>query len=237
MSLQIGDRMKSYYEKPYNFQLPFRMPVILRVDGKNFHTFTKDMERPFDNDFIHSMAGLTDYLCDNIQTAQFAYCQSDEISILLHPYKKLDSEPYFNNEVQKITSITAGFASAYFTHLYKKIAVFDTRCFVLPEDEVVNYFLWRQQDATRNSVSMVAQTLYSHKELHKKNSKVMQEMIFKKSGKNWNDLPIYKRRGFCVNRSHVGWEIDYSPPRFNLDRNYIKKHLKLEEGGENEISS
>lgn len=227
MKLQIGDRMKTYYEKPFNFQLPWRMPVIVRVDGKTFHTFTKHMERPFDDKFISDMMGLSLYLCESIHTAQFAYCQSDEVSILLHPYKKLDTQPYFNNEVQKIVSVVAGMASSYFSQVYKREAVFDARVFVLPEDEVVNYFLWRQQDATRNSVSMLAQSLYHHTELHQKDSKVKQEMIFKKSGQNWNDLPTHKKRGFCVSKSEQGlWEVDFHPPLFNVDRSYIDHHLE-----------
>ncbi len=117
MYQQLGDRMKLNYEKPYNFQLPWRMPIIVRLDGRNFHTYTKGMKRPFDDNFIANMKVLALHLCNEVSTTVFAYCQSDEISLLLHPYKKLDSEPFFRNEVQKIASVTAGLASSFFAVL------------------------------------------------------------------------------------------------------------------------
>jgi len=228
INMELGDRMKQYYEKPYNIQLPHRLPVIIRVDGKTFHTFTKDMERPFDDEFIEAMYSLALHLCEKTHTAQFAYTQSDEISLLLHPYKKLDTNAYFNNEIQKISSVTAGIASSFMTQWYNREAVFDARCFVLPEAEVVNYFLWRQQDATRNSISMCAQSLYSHKELHGKSSAQRQEMIFQK-GLNWNDLPTYKKRGSAVVKSSLGWEVDLDIPIFSQDRLYIERLLEEED--------
>lgn len=220
--------MKTYYEKVWNIQMPHRMPVIVRVDGKTFHSFTKKMERPFDETFVKRMSELAQYLCENIHTARFAYVQSDEISILLHPYNKLDTNAYFNNEIQKIASVTAGQASSWFSLAYQRPAVFDARCFVLPESEVVNYFIWRQQDATRNSITMCAQALYSHKELHGKNSKQKQEMMFQK-GVNWDELPAYLKRGIAVNKSDGGWEIDLAMPILTQDRMYVERHLEVEE--------
>jgi tRNA(His) 5'-end guanylyltransferase len=228
--MQIGARMKNNYEKPWNIYLPWRMPVIIRLDGKNFHSFTRRMKRPFDQELIDRMVNLAKHLCEEVSTTQFAYSQSDEISLLLNPYKKLDTEPFFRNELQKICSITAGMASAFFSAEYGAPVVFDARTFVLPEDEVCNYFIWRQQDATRNSISMVAQSLFSDKELFEKNNNQKQEMIFQKSGQNWNDYPTFQKRGFCVTRS-VGekWIADMDIPEFTKDRDYVNQYLEVVE--------
>lgn len=219
--------MKDNYETPYLLKMPERMPVIVRIDGKSFHSWTRKMERPFDQTLIDWMGEVTKYVMGETHTSQIAYVQSDEISILLHNYKKLDTCSYFNNEIQKIASVTAGIASAKMTELSGRIAVFDARCFVIPEDEVCNYFIWRQQDATRNSIQMLARSLYSHKEVYKKNSQVLQEMAYAK-GKNWNDLETYKKRGFCVVKGGNGWAIDNEIPIFTQNRDYIEKHLVQE---------
>jgi len=256
MKSSLGDRIKNNYEQAYKTYLPWRMPVIIRIDGKNFHSYTKRIgaKTPFDETFMKHMQWLASELCKEIATTVFAYGQSDEISLLLQPYKKLDSEPYFRNEVQKIVSVAAGTASAIFSRFYdvpaieSNPAVFDARCFVLPEAEVVNYFIWRQQDATTNSISMVAQSKFSHKELHGKNGKQMQEMMFQKDGTNWDKLPIYKKRGYAVYKKvgpyegvegdkkilyswavHPEWMIDTKIPIFSKRRSFIDKWLKVEE--------
>ncbi len=229
--LGIGLRMKNNYEEAYKIRLPMRMPVILRIDGNCFHQFTRKIkaERPFDEGFIKNMAKTAQYLCEQLMGVQIAYIQSDEISILLHNYKKLDSEPWFGNELQKIVSISSGMASAYFTNIYNLPAVFDSRAFVLPEAEVTNYYHWRQIDATRNSISMLAQSKFSHKQLLNKNREQMQEMMFQKDGTNWNDLATYLKRGFCVIKSNKGWIIDWDIPIFTQNRDYIEKLLEVEE--------
>lgn len=255
MKQTLGDRMKANYEKAFSIYMPYRFPVIIRLDGKNFHGFTRKMKRPFDEDFIDNMKFLTKYLCEEIQTTVFAYSQSDEISLLLHPYKKLDSQPWFLNEIQKVSSIAAGLASSYFSLKYQKTAIFDARCFIVPEAEVVNYFIWRQQDMTRNSIHMFAQSKFSHKELQDKNTKQMQEMVWQKDKSNWNDLDTYKKRGFAVykiswhsdektetviqgkdGKPHrikindmSNWEIDLDIPIFSKDRDFIHKWLNVEE--------
>ncbi len=178
--MSLDDRMKLYYEKPYNFILPMRMPVIMRLDGKCFHSFTKGMDRPFDEKLISNMCGLTKLLCKEISGSALAYTQSDEISILIHNYKKLTSQAWFNNEIQKMVSIASGVASSFFSRIYNQQVLFDSRVFVLPEAEVTNYFIWRQQDASRNSIQMYAQSMFSHKELQDKSCGILQDMMFKK---------------------------------------------------------
>lgn len=223
----LGDRMKKNYEEAYKMYLPMRIPVILRLDGKNFHTFTRKMERPFDEGFILSMAELTAFLYKEIQGAVFCYTQSDEISILIHNYRRLTSDSYYANEIQKMVSISAGLASAFMSQRYNQIVSFDSRAFVLPESEVVNYFIWRQQDATRNSIQMLGRAHYSHKELNKKNTKDIHELLHEK-GINWNDLDEYKKRGFAVYKAgDVETHVDLSIPIFTQDREFIQKHLEI----------
>lgn len=230
MNDNLGQRMKHNYENAFRTYLPYRMPIIIRVDGRAFHTFTRDMERPFDVRFSVAMMKLSQYLLMNVGPARLTYSQSDEVSLLLHPYNKLTSEPWFGNEIQKIVSSTAALASAWFTWYYNKLAHFDARVFVLPESEVCNYFIWRQQDATRNSVQMAAQTQYSHKELLGKNNSELQEMLFRR-GINWNDYESAFRRGFCVYRNDVGHMVDIDIPIFTQNRDYIERHLAIETPG------
>lgn len=225
----LGTRMKDNYEKAFSYRLPSRMPIILRLDGKSFHSFTKGMDKPFDENLVDLMSELAWYMCTNTHTAQLAYVQSDEISILLHNYKKLDTCPYFSNEVQKICSVSAGMASSYLSLKYGREAIFDARVFVLPESEVVNYFVWRQLDATRNSISMVAQSKFTQKELNGKSSKEMQEMMFQKDGTNWDKLPTRYKRGVAVKKYTGVWTIDNSIPKFTEDRDYITRLLNTEE--------
>jgi tRNA(His) 5'-end guanylyltransferase len=177
---------------------------------------------------MHQMADLAEYVCRGVMGAQIAYCQSDEISILLHNYKRLDSEAWFANEVQKIASVSAGMASAYLTHASGRLAVFDSRVFVLPEAEVVNYFIFRQQDATRNSLQMLAQSQYSQKQLHGKNTKDLHDLLHEKD-MNWNELETLKKRGFCIKRVENGFQQDFEIPIFSHDRDYIHRYLEVEQ--------
>lgn len=241
MADPIGDRMKAY-EKAARTTLPRRMPVIVRVDGKAFHTYTRGCARPFDGSLMTAMDVVAASLCEEMQGATLAFVQSDEVSVLLHNYRRLDTDAWFDNQVQKIASVSASIAAATMTFMSQSIfgetrrAHFDARAFVLPEAEVCNYFLWRQQDATRNSIQMVAQSLYSQRELHCKNTSVLQEMIFQK-GINWNDLPVRQKRGRCVvrNVSDVDgvvrhqWVVDDGVPIFSRDRAYIERHLATED--------
>lgn len=228
MKKGIGDRMKENYELPYRMVLPMRLPTVIRIDGRCFHSFTRGMDRPFDEQFIENMGELSKYLCHEISTAQMAYVQSDEISILLHPYKKLESQAWFANEIQKMVSIAAGLASSWFSRKYGKEAIFDARVFVLPEAEVCNYFIWRQQDATRNSIQMLARSLYSPNQLFKKNVNVLHDLIVEK-GKNWNDLETYKKRGMCVIKKDEKWMVDKEIPVFTENREYINNLLTVDE--------
>lgn len=208
----LGDRMKDLYEDRFRYKLPRRTNVIIRIDGKAFHTYTKGLNRPYDVALMEDMDETTKYLCENIQGAKIGYVQSDEISILLTDYDDISTSAWFDYNLQKMCSIAASLATAKFNDLRRSrfedqrggfmkppsLAMFDARVFVIPyEEEVVNYFIWRQQDATRNSISMAAQSMYSHSELNGKKVDEMQEMIFQK-GSNWNDYPTRFKRGSAI---------------------------------------
>jgi len=238
----IGNRMKANYEDRTRFFLPRRSHTIIRIDGKAFHTYTRGMTRPFDDGFMEDMDATAAYLCKNIQNAKFAYVQSDEISILLMDYDKITTDAWFDNNIQKMASVSASMATRAFNEarlkrvnmvtnlsgLEMKWAEFDSRVFQIPEwTEVENYFIWRQQDCVRNSISSVAQSLYSHKELNGRNTTEMQEMIFQK-GTNWNDYAPKYKRGRVIRKDHtvVGetvrskW-ISVEPPVFTQERGFF----------------
>lgn len=244
----LGDRMKGY-EEASRIILPKRMPVLMRLDGIAFHTYTRGLKRPVDANLVEVMNETAIHLCKNIQGVKMAYIQSDEISLLLNNYEELDTEPWFGNGLQKMVSASAARAASFFSNLsptifngkYKQ-ALFDSRAWVHPKEDVNNYFLWRQNDATRNSVQMLARTLYSHKQLVGMNNSQLQEMIWQK-GINWNNTPTTQRRGRCIIKSKTGrkginpksgkqtnverleWVVDNEIPIFSKDPNYVERYL------------
>lgn len=199
----LGDRMKRLYENITRNLLQVRTYTIIRIDGKAFHTYTRGLKSPFDEQLVLDMDETACYLCKNIQGAKFAYVQSDEISILLTDFDSLTSQAWFDGNIQKMVSIGASLATAIFNQLRPgKLAHFDARVFQISDKtEVENYFIWRQQDCTRNSISSVAQSLYSAKQLHGKSTNVMQEMIFQK-GINWNDYDTKLKRGRIITKEY-----------------------------------
>ena len=216
------------------------------------------------------------YLCENIQGCVLSYQQSDEISLILVDYKKLNSSAFFDYEVQKVCSTTASMATMEFNkafgsiyskmymdtdstvekqNLYNKYgtkcyeAMFDSRCFNIPKEEVTNYIYWRQLDASRNSIQMVGQANFSHKELQNKSCNDIQDMLMTQKGINWNDLPTYQKRGSCCIKEvyyadkdgneiykeridavkRTRWIIDRDIPIFkNEGRDYIERIINYE---------
>jgi tRNA(His) 5'-end guanylyltransferase len=242
--------MKTFYEDRTKFLLPRRTYTIIRIDGKAFHTYTKGLNQPFDDGLIEDMDATACYLCKNIQGSKFGYVQSDEISILMTDFDIIGTDAWFDGNIQKIVSVAAGLATGEFNRLrilrkikgngidanlildggnnigiidFEKIrfATFDARVFTIPsKTEVGNMIVWRQKDATRNSISSVARSLYGQKEVDGKNSDQKQEMIFQK-GINWNDYPAKLKRGRLIIKETVEMKTDKLAP-YIKESNYFR---------------
>lgn len=214
MNDALGDRMKSQYEDRTRFFLPRRTYTIIRVDGKAFHTLTKKFQKPFDRHLMHMMDATAMDLCKEIQGAVFAYTQSDEISILLTDFAKITTNAWFDGNIQKMCSIAAACATVAFNKELRaggsdKTAMFDARVFTIPDKtEVENYFIWRQQDATRNSIQMAARAVYSHKELDGKSCQELHDMLHAKNI-NWNNYTSGEKRGRCIVKQEVNVASEY----------------------------
>lgn len=248
----LTNRMKEYYEYIPKTKLMRRTPVAIRIDGRAFHTFARGFRKPFDDVLIKSMQETTKYLCENIQGCVLGYTQSDEITLILVDYKKLTSSAWFDYEVQKICSIAASMATMAFNKFFKnnikefsessecrgldvkyldvykealnRGAMFDARCFNIPKEEVTNLIYCRQLDASRNSIQMVGQANFSHKELQNKSCNDIQDMLMTQKCINWNDLPTYQKRGSCCIKTleRVTEDITIIKNRFGEDG---KKHV------------
>jgi tRNA(His) guanylyltransferase len=211
----LGDRMKDSYENRARVMLPRRTYTIIRLDGKCFSGYTRGLDRPYDQQLMDDMTATAEYLCQEIAGARLAYTQSDEISILLTDFATPQTQPWFDGNVQKLVSISASLATARFNQLRPgRLAFFDSRAFTIPDPvEVGNYFVWRQKDATRNSISMAAQALFSHKQLHGKSSSDMQEMMWSERGVNWNDYDPRFKRGTAVWPEVRRGDVEYTNTR------------------------
>lgn len=218
----IGNRMKSNYEFRQRYYLTRRTPVILRLDGRSFSQLTRKCIKPFDCRFASVMDDVATYLVTNIQGAKCAYKQSDEISILLTDFDTFTTDAWFDYNKSKIESISAGMASASFSLMYDQLAMFDCRAFNLPKEEVCNYFIWRQQDWIRNSVNMLASSLYSDKELFGKNNTERQDMIYEK-GLNWSELDDKWKNGSFVTRCDISYTTVFTKSRSCIDDLLIAK--------------
>ena len=269
----IETRMREY-EHVTRSHLPRRIPAIIRVDGKAFSSFTKGLEKPFDNFFRNVMQLTMQYMCENIQGCVFGYTQSDEISLLLTDYETITSDAWFDYNIQKMCSVSASMATLAFNKFWVEkfqmriddldeeawsagtsymvdiiqpkmfTAMFDARVFSIPKDEVCNYFIWRQQDATRNSIATVGQTYFSQKDLNGRSQNEIQEMLWQQHSINWNTYPIAYKRGVCCSKvlretpmenprnpgkeivvARRKWVIDREPPIFTQDREYVEKKI------------
>ena len=248
----LSDRMKGAYENRYRNYLPENFPVIIRLDGAHFHSFCRGMKKPFGPIFVKTMQQTMLKLCEIIPNVKFGYVESDEISLVMIQSER-NSQPWFDNNIQKIVSTSAALCTLWFNNYFaentiidttldifnmnqdsydwkmvrkgKEMPTFDSRVFVVPTFEVHNYFVWRQQDCTRNSIQAVAQSLYSQKELHGINTTKLQDKMFTEKGVNWNDYTTVEKRGTCAYRiptTVIGkdgqetirykWILDYEMP-------------------------
>ena len=229
--MELAKRMKKNYEDRFRNYLPNGLPVIVRLDGKNFsHMIKNKFQKPFDDDFIRMMNETAEYVCKNVQGCKFAYVQSDEISLLI--LNDSYSEPWFDNNLSKILSITSSLATAKFNqlmmcyqlnkHTYDEDEIglfgpndclrliensqlyqFDSRAFVIPNNEIINYFLYRQNDCLKNSKQQTAQTYLSHKELLGKNTDEQIALLKTTKGVDWNELPNDRKYGRFIWKEEV----------------------------------
>lgn len=220
----LGTRMKEHYEFRTRTLLPRRTWTIVRLDGKAFHTYTRGLERPWDHRLAMDMVSTTKFLCEQCQGARLGYTQSDEITLVLTDFASPQTQAWMDGNQQKIVSITASMATAHFNTLRPEhdafpLAFFDSRAFTIPDPvEVRNMLIWRQQDATRNSISMAAQAHFSHTQLHGKSSNEMQEMLFAEKGINWNDYPEEFKRGTLVRPVTRTFPVTYTDKRTGEER-------------------
>ena len=249
MKDRLGDRMKSYYEQVPKTRLMRRTPVIIRIDGRAFHTYTRKFEKPFDETFEKAMRATMADLCREIQGCVLGYVQSDEISLLLIDYASLDSGAWFDYEVQKMCSVAASSATMHFNRNFAEAAycgakskdpalfsayalaiggaMFDARCFNVPREEVTNYFLWRQADAERNSVQSLGHSLFRQKEVDGLSNPELIAKIESEKGIAWGSLPTPRKRGCCCVRGDDGsWAVDEDIPRFRDEgRSYVERFV------------
>lgn len=248
------------YESVSKLKLMRRTPVIIRLDGVAFHTLTRGFNKPFDTILIKTMQQTMQGLCETVENCVLGYTQSDEISLVLCDYKTLSTEAWFNYEIEKLVSITAAMATLYFNDFFEKNVTetidkepyykcdgtikrgyFDSRVFNLPVDEVNNYLLYRQQDATRNSIQMVAQSQFPCKEIIGIKNDELQDKLFTERGINWNDFPIAQRRGSCCikrpqqvlsNEKKIirnKWVVDDQIPIFSKEPDYVSDRIRFSE--------
>ena len=258
--MKLSDRIKDFYEDRFKVYLMRRMITIIRLDGVGFSKYTKKLNKPFDDGFSDDMDATAAFLCANIQGAKFAYTQSDEISIIITDFDTNETDAWFDNNIQKMVSIAASMATAKFNQLRMvrecndsegdlrekmladweimdfNIAMFDARVFQVPTvDEMINAMIFRQQDASRNSVSMAAYELCGHDATEGKSGSEKQEMMWQK-GVNWNDYKTKYKRGTVIRKVQVEktgpngekvmrnkWLADPEIPIFTEDKDYLRK--------------
>lgn len=219
----LGDRMK-LYEAATRYLLPRRTYTVIRVDGKAFHSYLRHAEKPYDFGFIEDMGAVAVTLCEEISGAVFAYHQSDEISVLVQDFDSPGTQPWFGGVLAKVVSVSAALATARLNSRRPGVtfAMFDSRAFTMADPlEVANYFIWRQRDAVRNSVSMAAQARFSPKQLHGKNGAEMQEMLWSQCGVNWNDYPDAAKRGQIVSKQSGQREVTFTHKRTGVEETVV----------------
>lgn len=230
----LGDRIKRQYEHRCRHFLPRRSYIVVRVDGRAFHTFTRHCKRPFDEELIADMNATAIALCEKVTGAQFAFVQSDEVSVLVTDFASNQTEAWFDNSQSKMESVSASIATAAFNRsrltrlaalsgavvlATEEWAEFDSRAFLVPDvNEVANVFVWRQQDATRNSIQMVAQAHFSHHELEGITTNQMQEKLWQERGINWNDFDAMLKRGRFVEKRTYLADVPYTDRRTGEQR-------------------
>jgi len=255
--MDLGDRIKSY-ERAYDIYMPSRLPVIVRVDGKGFSKWTKKVgcKKPFDHDLSRGMSYAMVKTAENIEGCVFGFTQSDEITFILKNDQSLESTPWFGNRVQKMASVIASMVSAHFgsNMVPPPVAYFDARIFIVPScQEAINCLIWRQQDATKNSISSACYYEVANKtgkktarkKMHGLNQKQQQELLFQETKINWNNYPTKFKRGtgcYKVEKEMAlngntfmrsSWYTDEELPVFAQNQDFLKEIIGFDIGDTN----
>ena len=226
------------FEVYSSLKVPKNSKIIVRLDGRSFHKLAGDLNlvKPYDDNFYEVMSGVCRDLFEEF-SAEFVYTFSDEISLLL------DNIP-FDGRIEKIDSVMASFtASSFVMHYdrkFKKPPAFDSRIIPILEEDIADYFRWRQDESWRNCVNShgieYLKSKYSNAEANGKingmNLSDIHELLFE-NGINLNDVETYKKRGIAVyrkNKKVVGFNkkenkdqvsyrsyiyVDWDVPKFN----------------------
>lgn len=198
----LGDRIKRYERASQHVLVP-RSPLVIRVDGKAFHTWTRSLDRPFDASFIIAMTEAAQRTAKEMAGFKVGYVQSDEATFLLTDFDSYETQGWFGYELSKVVSVSASLFTAYFNHLIRnpqgELALFDSRAFTVPLHDAPNALLWRQRDWERNSVGMLARAHFSHRQLTGKSLPQVHDMLHG-VGVNWARLPEYLKNGTFLRR-------------------------------------
>lgn len=249
------DKRMKRYEEASDIVLTRRMPVILRFDGAHFHTFTKGFKKPFDEILMKTMQDTMIDLCKNIQGAVFGYTQSDEITIVLIDYQTLETDAWFDYRLEKMCSHGASMASRFFNKhfienveavhgnisalsiedarqyvIYKRRyfgADFDCRAYNVPKEDVCNCVLWRQKDASKNSIQALAQSLYSAAELKGVSCEALKSKMLNEKGIDWEALNTSKKHGTACRKQNKIWTLDLDMPRLQTNREYVENLIYI----------
>lgn len=269
----LGSRMKDYESITKTRVVP-RMPFIIRLDGKAFHTFTRGLEKPFDNILVKTMQATMLSLCEDLSNCVFGYTQSDEITLIFRVADPIKTQGLFDYEIQKLVSVSASKCTRYFNEYFYKFveeynscldnvsvteenkkyyktltnklfkAEFDARIFNVPDYEIINNLIWRQQDAVRNSIQSLGQANFSHTQLDKKNMAQVQDMLMLEKNINWNNLPTWLKRGSCAIKvstpiqrpegsvkNRLKWELCIDTPIFTSPegRKWLEKFTDIQD--------
>ena len=249
----LAERIRAY-EAATDTVLVNRLPVIVRVDGCRFSHFTKHQHcaRPFDDKLAAALIYATSSTADYIEDCVFAYTQSDEATFVLRNDRSKESQPWFGNRLQKLSSIIASSVSTRFNQYYFggggilsfTPALFDARVFVVPSiDEALNTLIYRQQDGTKNSISNACYcelgkklgNKTAHKLLQSKNTSERLDLLLDITGLNWNDYPTHFKRGVACYKEQVEvngtqrskWKVDLEPPILAENRTWALERLNF----------